>query len=62
MTKQTKATAADLTRELALRVGDDGTGDLRVIVDAALEENPEITLDELVEIVLDARADAALES
>lgn len=44
---------------LAARVGDDGTGDLGVIVDARLDEGINgVTVDELVEIVREARQDA----
>jgi hypothetical protein len=49
---------ADRIAELACVVGDDGSGDLGVIVDSA---SPDATTDELVEIVRETRRDAALE-
>ena len=48
---------------LAARVGDDGTGDLGVIVEARLDEGLDgVTVDELVKTVLEARQDAAVEA
>jgi hypothetical protein len=49
---------ADMLSALASEVGDDGTGDLGVIVDHA---RPTDTVADLVEVVLEARADAAAE-
>lgn len=43
---------------LAAVVGDDGTGDLGVIVDNAA---PDATTEELAEVVREAREEAALE-
>ena len=48
---------ADRAAELAAIVGDDGTDNLRVIVDAS----PDATIEELAEIVREARADWAEE-
>lgn len=53
--------ARELVGDLAVIVGHDGTDALRVIVDCALAENPDVTLDELVEIVREARDDAESE-
>lgn len=50
--------AAERAAALAARVGDDGTGDLRVIVDAAIAQGDSLSLDDLAEVVRDARAEA----
>lgn len=47
----------DVLAALAARVGDDGTGDLGVIVDTA---SPDATVDDLVDIVLEAREEHRL--
>ncbi len=52
---------AELAREVGCIVGDDGTGDIRVIVDHALAEDPAATAEDIAEIVREARADAAAE-
>lgn len=59
MTTTNKAT--ELVRELALVVGDDGTGNLRVVVDEELARNPDVTVAELAEIWRQACADYAAE-
>ncbi len=51
----------NLIAELAAVVGDDGTGDLGVIVDTALADDPSVSVAELVDIVREARSDASLE-
>lgn len=53
-----KLTRSELLSALASRVGDDGSGDLGVIIDHATDGD---TLDDLVQVVLDARADAKAE-
>lgn len=58
----TDAEATRLTRELADRVGSDGSDDLRVIVDQALADDPNVTIETLAEIVEEARQDAAREA
>jgi hypothetical protein len=54
-----KPTRADRLAALAAAVGDDGTGDLGVIIDHA---DPDDTLEELVAVVREAREDAAVEA
>jgi hypothetical protein len=53
--------ARAITRALAARVGDDGTGDLRVIVDSAIRNGDSLAIDDLAAVVQAARADAKLE-
>jgi hypothetical protein len=54
--------APELIEALGFAVGDDGTDNLRVIVETALSDDRDVTLEELVEIVTEARADAAAET
>lgn len=61
MTVDARWTARQLAAEVAAMGGDDGTGDLRVIVDYALRDDPNVTADEVANIVREARADAAAE-
>jgi hypothetical protein len=42
-------------------VGDDGTGDLGVIVDHALAQDPDVAIDDVAQTALEAREDARLE-
>lgn len=53
--------ARQLTKELATRVGDDGTGNLRTIVDAAIANGDPLDIDGLVTVVEGAREDVATE-
>lgn len=48
----------DMLAALASAVGDDGTGDLGAIVDHAADTD---TVQDLIDVVLEARADAAAE-
>lgn len=50
---------AELLSVVASMVGDDGTGDLGVIVDQALADDAEVTAQEVAEIVREAREEAA---
>lgn len=52
--------ASRITRDLAAIVGDDGTGDLRVIVDAAIRDGI-YDVQQIADIVREARADATAE-
>lgn len=45
--------------ELAAIVGDDGTGDLGVIVDSASADD---SISDLIEVVLEARRDASVQA
>lgn len=56
---EARAHRAELIAQLTARVGDDGTGDLAVIVDSAVNGE---TVEDLVAIVLEARAEAAGET
>lgn len=47
--------------DVARQVGDDGTGDLGIIVRQALADDPAATVDDIVTIVREAREDAARE-
>jgi len=47
---------------VSLRALDDGTGDIGVIVDHALADDPEVTAAAVREIVLEARAEASTEA
>jgi len=58
---EVRANRAAWVKELALVVGDDGTGDLGIIVDVAIETGDEISIDSLAEIVRQARRDARAE-
>lgn len=51
-------TRSELIAEVAAIVGDDGTGDLGVIVDHA---DADSSVSDIVQIVLDARAEHAAE-
>lgn len=53
------AQARGLAHEVEAVVGSDGASDIRVIVDAALADDPNVTVDEVVEIVREARREAA---
>jgi hypothetical protein len=46
----------------ALASLDDGTGTLGIIVDQALADDPAVTVDEVREIVREAKADAQVEA
>ena len=50
--------AAELARNVSAMVGHDGTADIRTIVDCALSDNPDVTAEEIAEIVREAREDA----
>lgn len=52
-------TAADIAGEVAAIVGHDGTGDIRVIVDCAMRDDPQVSAVAIVAIVREARAEAA---
>lgn len=58
MTVGATMTRKEKLAELEALVGDDGTGDLGVIVDCA---EPDTTIDDLAEIVREAEADALVE-
>jgi len=51
----------EVCREVASIVGDDGTGDLGVIVRQALRDDPNATPEEIADIVREAREDAPSE-
>lgn len=51
----------DVCDAVASMVRDDGTGDLGVIVRQALADDPAVTVDEIADIVREARRDAAVE-
>lgn len=53
--------AADLCIEVAALVGDDGTGDLGIIVRQALSDDANATAESIAEIVREARRDWAAE-
>jgi hypothetical protein len=57
----TPPSRADLAREVGRIVGDDGTGDIRVIVDHALAADASATAEDIAAIVREARSDAAAE-
>ena len=48
----------EILSAVAIRVRDDGTGDLGIIVDHASDTD---TVDDIVDVVIEARADAELE-
>lgn len=50
---------AEMIKGVALRCGDDGTGDIGLIVRQAIADDPDVTVDEIVEIVRTARSDFA---
>jgi hypothetical protein len=52
---------AALAAEVGAMVGDDGSGDLRVIVEQALRDDPSVTAEAIAEIVGEARAEWAVE-
>ena len=51
----------DLIAEVARLVGDDGTGDLGIIVRQAVADDPSCKPAEIADIVRDAREEAAAE-
>lgn len=51
--------AADLVAAVSAMVGDDGTGDLGIIVREALADDATVTAAEIADIVREARADHA---
>lgn len=53
---------SEMIASVAKIVGDDGTGDLGIIVREALTANHAVTVRDIVEIVREAREDAALEA
>lgn len=53
--------AKAMIREVAAVVGDDGTGDLGIIVRQALADDPAATASEIAEIVVEARETATAE-
>jgi hypothetical protein len=52
------AHVAEITRQVAEAVGDDGTGDLGVIVEHALRDDPNEAVGVIIAIVREARSDA----
>lgn len=52
---------SDLFSAVSSLVGDDGTGDLGIIVRQALNDDPSATVDDIAAIVREAREDAAAE-
>jgi hypothetical protein len=53
---------AEMARAVGCIVSDDGTGDIRVIVDHALAADASATAEDIAALVREARADAAAES
>lgn len=53
---------SDMLARVSRLVGDDGTGDLGVIVRQALSDDPTTTADAIAEIVAEARRDARIEA
>jgi hypothetical protein len=50
-----------LCRAVTALVGHDGSDNIRVIVDAALRDNPQATAEDIADIIRTARADWAAE-
>lgn len=59
--QETTALVRELLPRVAALVGDDGTGDLGVIIRSALAKDASVTAEDIADIVREAREEAALE-